>query len=163
MKLNSQNAKKNVDHQTYKVLNSYGIQTGKTQNEIIYSHEQRTNSVFYITKGFVRLVNRDKCSTKIIGAGEFFGDRSIFYSKNMYAEALSEVEYIRIDDISFSRLMNSEPKLAVKMITSISKNYIYLTEQQNLFSVTKEYFLQRKKGYPRSYRIKKQERSICCQ
>ncbi|WP_026570021.1 Crp/Fnr family transcriptional regulator [Sediminibacillus terrae] len=146
----------------YQTLSVYG-EIGRTgESQLIYSFEKPADAVFFVTSGFVRLFNKETCRTKIVGAGEFFGDRSVFFTKHIYVEAVTPVEYVRIDEKAYSRLMRHEPKLAVELITNISKNQLYLTEKQSLLSETKEMFSQMKKGYSKVHRLKKNDHQLCC-
>ncbi|WP_053219290.1 Crp/Fnr family transcriptional regulator [Virgibacillus senegalensis] len=147
------------NHQT---LMQYGEMGQAGESELIYSFDQPANAVFFLTKGFIRLVNRETCRSKIIGAGEFFGDRSVFLTKHLYVEAVTPVAFIRLDDTAYSKLVRNEPKLAVELISHMSKNHIYLTEKQSLLSETKELFSQVKKGYAKLHRFKKNDPSLCC-
>ncbi|QTM99758.1 cyclic nucleotide-binding domain-containing protein [Sediminibacillus dalangtanensis] len=146
----------------YETLSAYGEIGEVGESQLIYSFEQPAHAVYFITSGFVRLFNKETCRTKIIGAGEFFGDRSVFFTKHMYVESVTPVVFVRVDEESYSRLMKHEPKLAVELITHISKNHIYLTEKQSLLSETKELFSQLKKGYSKIHHVKKSDHQLCC-
>ncbi|MRH44512.1 cyclic nucleotide-binding domain-containing protein [Aquibacillus halophilus] len=128
-------------------LEEYGIAVQKNQSERIYTPEQSTNAAFYLTEGFVRLVNQQNCITKVIGSREFFGDRSIFSSENIYAEALTNIKYVRIDESSYKRLMDDNVELTMDITSSISKHYAYLQKEQTLLSRSKELFGHMKRGH----------------
>ncbi|WP_226035291.1 cyclic nucleotide-binding domain-containing protein [Aquibacillus saliphilus] len=163
MKAASLDVKKLATRQDLINLDGYGVEVKKLQNERIYTPEQVTNAAFYLKKGFVRLVNKQNCMTKIIGAGDFFGDRSIFFSEYMYAQALTSIEYMHIDELNFQRLMGSDVRLAMEINTNISKHYVYLQEKQNLFVRSKELFTHIKRDHsliPLLFN-RKEESSIC--
>lgn len=146
-------------------LEKFGILVEKTQHERIYTPANVANATFYVKNGYVRLINQQKGISKIVGPGEFFGDRSMFYSKYICTEAITNVTYIQVDEPSFTRLMYNNTPLAFTIINSLSKHYIYLNEKKNLFSVWKEFFSHLRKGHSiktflYNWKIKK-ENCIC--
>ncbi|MDC3424101.1 cyclic nucleotide-binding domain-containing protein [Aquibacillus sp. 3ASR75-11] len=146
MKAISFGVKTGNGHQVSTRIDEYGIEGHLSKDEIIYSPAHPENATFYLKTGYVQLVNQEKCITRVVGPGEFFGDRSIFHSKKVYTQALSNIEYVRVDEQSFSQLMYSNVKLATDIITSLSKHSIFLNEKQNLFSLMKELYAHIKKG-----------------
>jgi CRP-like cAMP-binding protein len=146
-------------------LDRNGMAEQRGQGEIIYTPEQPANAAFHLSEGYVRLVNREQGIIRIIGPGEFFGDRSIFHSKNIYTEALTNIKYIRIDEPSFSQLMYSNARLAMDIVTSISRHYIYLNEKRSLLLLAKEFLIHMRRGHSVTPLFmnwkKKKERSIC--
>ncbi|WP_077622689.1 Crp/Fnr family transcriptional regulator [Sediminibacillus massiliensis] len=127
-------------------LSKYGQDGQKRKGEILYASNRPENAVFYLKEGLVRLVNSDNCMVKIISPGEFFGDRSIYYSEKIYAEALSTIKFTRIDENNFDLLRKNNAKLTTEIMTSLSRHSMYLQRKQSLLTLAKESYLQIKKG-----------------
>ncbi|MBM7573362.1 Crp/Fnr family transcriptional regulator [Aquibacillus albus] len=121
-------------------LDGYGVTVNKLQGETIYAPDQVESAAFYLADGYVKLFNQDKGTKKVIGPGAFFGDRSIFYSEDICATALTPIQYIRIEESSFKKLMYHNTKLAMNIITSLSTHVIYLSEKQTILSRIKQFF-----------------------
>ncbi|WP_174495179.1 Crp/Fnr family transcriptional regulator [Salirhabdus euzebyi] len=148
-------------------LNTFGNKTKIDQNEIIFSPEKKMNEAFYLLDGFIEVINRETCVSRLVGPGEFFGDRSIFESDVIYAEALTPVHLIRIDGENFNRLLYSDANLAMDITASLSKHHLFLTNKQNVLSQVKELFSHMKKRYPIKFLLKSQKKkgrngSVCC-
>ena len=111
---NTQEVDDNLD------LSKYGNTMQIRQKQIIYSPDKPTISAFYLMKGCVRIVNIQKGTSKVVNKGQFFGDRSIFYSKNIYAEALTDVEIVVINNDDFHKMIKQDVGLAFRITKDLS-------------------------------------------
>jgi CRP-like cAMP-binding protein len=133
----------NVDNEageTLLELKRFGKTVHTHQNQKIYSPVKTADSIFYLTKGYVILSNQKTGESKVIGVGELFGDRSIFHSKDIYAEALTTIEYIQIDRKGYKRLFKFDTSLALNLMTNISKHFICKEQKQSRLLQIKEFF-----------------------
>jgi CRP-like cAMP-binding protein len=111
-------------------LGRYGVKGMKSQSEVIYSASNPANSVFYLLKGTVKLVDEQKGVSKIITADQFFGDLFLFYSKDIYVETLSDIDYIQITNDDYQRLFKEDFKLATTIIKDLSKQTVFKEERK---------------------------------
>ncbi|MFD2680949.1 Crp/Fnr family transcriptional regulator [Bacillus seohaeanensis] len=111
-------------------LRRYGVKKMKKQNEVIYSAANPANSVFYLLKGTVKLVDEQKGISKTITADQFFGDLFLFYSKDIYVETLSDIEYIQITNDDYQRLFKEDFKLVTTIIKDLSKQTVFKEERK---------------------------------
>ncbi|WP_407270919.1 Crp/Fnr family transcriptional regulator [Radiobacillus sp. PE A8.2] len=148
-------------NQDSSILENYGITEQRSPQEIIYSADKQANSVFLLKKGCIRLVNEENGKTKIIKSGQFFGDRSIFYSKYMYAEALTAVQYIRIEDVNFRQLITNDAKLAFNIINSMSNTSIDLREDKKFSNQIKQFIKTRSNIPFLGNKMKRNDKCYC--
>ncbi|WP_171038160.1 Crp/Fnr family transcriptional regulator [Aquibacillus sediminis] len=139
-----------LDHQ---LLDHYGKPNTKLKGDVLYSPKHPKRAVFYLTDGYVRLVNQEQGVIKIVGPGEFFGDRGIFASDKIYTEAITDIKYICMDESVFRWLMYKDTKLALEITTSLSQHAIYLKQRPNLLTITKEIYSHMRKGHALKYFI----------
>jgi CRP-like cAMP-binding protein len=111
-------------------LDQYGVKGEKNQKEVVYNATHPANSIFYLLKGSVRLVDEQKEISKIITAGHFFGDHFLFYSNNVYVEALSNIEYIQITNDGYQRLFKEDFKLATVIIKGLTRQTVFEGERK---------------------------------
>ncbi|MDF0727087.1 Crp/Fnr family transcriptional regulator [Cytobacillus sp. S13-E01] len=111
---NTQEVDDNLD------LSKYGNTMQIGQKQIIYSPDKPTISAFYLMKGCVKIVNIQKGTSQVVNKGQFFGDRSIFYSKNIYAEALTDVEIVVINNDNFHKMIKQDVGLAFRITKELS-------------------------------------------
>jgi CRP-like cAMP-binding protein len=157
----------NMDKESCEILldlKRFGLTVQKHPNQKIYSPDKTANSVFYLTKGYVRLFDQTTGKSIVIGVGDLFGDRSILHSKNIYAEALTTIEYIQIDREGYKRLFKYDTSLALNLMTNISKHFICKEQKQSRLLRIKEFFKRDKSERSEftSSKIKnKKENTVC--
>jgi CRP-like cAMP-binding protein len=89
----------------------------------------------------VKLFDQKAGKSKVVGAGELFGDRSIFQSNSINAEALTDIEYVQIDHTSYERLRQYNAGLALEVVSNISKHFICKEQKQSKLERIKQYII----------------------
>ncbi|WP_163539817.1 Crp/Fnr family transcriptional regulator [Gracilibacillus sp. YIM 98692] len=147
-------------------LQDYGMKVQEKQGHFVYHPKKTSNGVFYLTKGYVRLVNEKQHAIRIVSPGEFFGDRSTFYSENVYAETITSAEYLFIDDEQFKQLLYNESELAKIIMNDLTDHSRYLNNQRTIWGEVKELSHYLQKGYSVKSIIwknkMKKKDTLCC-
>ena len=97
----------------------------KTYNEeaIIFTHGNSADNMFFIEKGRVRLISKEKKLIKILNSGESFGELALLSGRKRFNSAISEGHTILkiIKGSLISKIINNENSLVQLSVLSLAK------------------------------------------
>src|SRR5918994_4298661 len=97
------------------------------QGQILYAPKERTEALFMLKKGRVRIyrIGHDgrEFTLTVVGAGTVFGEMSLTAQRleNAYAEAMDRVVVCKMRKHDFERLIMDKPQVGLKVMSVLSE------------------------------------------
>ncbi len=104
------------------------------KNEFIYMSGDELEALYVVHKGSVKIIrytiDGKEQVLRVLKHGDFFGETALFGNKkvNNYAEILEDTVICKIDQSSFTQMINQKPTIATKMLSELSNRLDYIEE-----------------------------------
>jgi hypothetical protein len=91
--------------------------------EFVFREGEAASDVFIVQEGRVGLVTTAGAAEGVVDAGGFFGEGGLFgaASRDVSAQALTDVRLLRLDRAAFDRVVAEAPQVAVSMLEQLSR------------------------------------------
>jgi diguanylate cyclase (GGDEF)-like protein len=119
------------------LLSAAGVVRAVLPGEQLFHRGDDASCMYLIDSGQVRLIFRDGLADKILSAGQYFGELSVFVGEHLrFGSAVAETECVlfEITSASFASLLDREPAIMSRFMQR-SFAYLLAGEQQLLQSL----------------------------
>ncbi len=126
-----------LNREEWALLAGVGTARAALPGERLFRRGDNGNSLFLIDTGEVRLSFEGGLADKVLGAGQYFGELSVFLGQHQrFADALVESEGVlfEISASAFSELLEREPAVISRFMKR-SFSYLVSSEQQLMQSL----------------------------
>jgi diguanylate cyclase (GGDEF)-like protein len=126
-----------LNGEEWALLSSAGVQRAALPGEQLFGRGDDAQSMFLIDTGQVRLSFEDGLADKVLGAGQYFGELSVFVGQHQrFASAVIESEGVlfEISATAFAALLEREPAIISRFMQR-SFSYLLAGEQQLMQSL----------------------------